>query len=501
MSTAHLVRRGANYHFRRRLPPPLNRLLSQSHYRLSLGTADPERARRLARRLAVAIDVIAERLADMPRDRTPTPGQLNLVLKRIFDDIVADGDRRRSALVGRAPSCPSAHRRRILEQRATPEDWRLFAQAQENGEFDELPEETAQYWGALAEISEIEEIQEKLGQALAALKLSVARSDPAHRQLSLDATRVAAAAYAVEVQRWDGRYDDDQTPPAWIDRKYPVAPSLIRSWAGRLTPDEINFLARTIKDVGEEFIRRHLKQQPRAAKTERDWRTSLRYFVELIGDLRMGDITEVHVDQFREKLRDVPRSIGKGEFNGIKASDAVANAAKLRRALSQARAAGADYVMLEGRRLGIEQPAEMAAGMTMKTANKHLSFFTSLWRSRIVPSALRPTNPFAGSLYKKRELAAEAAASIERAAYTSTELERLFRSPVSAGCRSLKRRTEPGPHIYPDGRFWCPLIAAFTGIAPRGDLSAEGERLRLARRNLVPARAADRRAAAQKPRV
>jgi integrase len=462
--TAHLVRRGALYHFRRRLPPPLNRLLSQSHYRLSLGTPDPERARRLARRLAVAIDLIAERLAIMPRDRTPTPGQLNLALKRVFDDILADGERRRGALGGAPPSCPSGNRENILEGRATRDDLEMLAAARANGEFDELPEKTVEKWEGHAEGGLTDYVQEMLGAALAALNLSVAPSDAAFRELSLDATKVAAAAYKVEVQRWDGRYEADQTPPAWIDRKYPLAPTLIRSWAGNLTPDEVNFLARTIKDVGEEFIQRHLKQQPRAAKTERDWRTSLRYFVELVGNLRMGDITEVQVDQFREKLRDVPRSIGKGEFSGIKASDAVANAAKLRRTLSQARAAGADHVIFDGRRLGIEEAAAKAEGMTMKTANKHLSFFTSLWRSRVVPSALRPTNPFAGSLYKKRELAAEAAASVERAAYTSAELRRLFRSPVWAGGRSLKRRTEWGPHIYPDARFWCPLIAAFTGM-------------------------------------
>ena len=59
----------------------------------------------------VAIDLLAEYVVTMPRNRTPTPGQVNPVLEKVFDDILDDGERRRSALGGRQRRRPSAHSR------------------------------------------------------------------------------------------------------------------------------------------------------------------------------------------------------------------------------------------------------------------------------------------------------------------------------------------------------------------------------------------------------
>src|SRR3546814_6563045 len=67
--------------------------------------------------------------------------------------------------------------------------------------------------------------------------------------------------------------------------------------------------------------------------------------------------------------------------------------------------------------------------MTRKTANKHLSFFTKMWTSRVVPKALRPMSPFSGALYPKSEVRKDAV-RCGRAEYTKAELERLFTSPV-----------------------------------------------------------------------
>src|SRR3546814_7763907 len=78
----HLLRRGAIYHYRRRLPAPLKEILNRTHFDGSLETADPARARRLARQISVAMDQLAERLQAMPPSRQPTPGQLNLAIGR-----------------------------------------------------------------------------------------------------------------------------------------------------------------------------------------------------------------------------------------------------------------------------------------------------------------------------------------------------------------------------------------------------------------------------------
>src|SRR3546814_6727514 len=41
------------------------------------------------------MDQLAERLQAMPPSRQPTPGQLNLVLKELFDSLLKDCERRR----------------------------------------------------------------------------------------------------------------------------------------------------------------------------------------------------------------------------------------------------------------------------------------------------------------------------------------------------------------------------------------------------------------------
>jgi hypothetical protein len=91
----HLRRRGAVYHYRRRLPAALKEILNATHFDGSLETADPARARKLAREMSVALDQLAERLQRMPPALKPTAGQLNLVLKDLFDSILRDGDLKR----------------------------------------------------------------------------------------------------------------------------------------------------------------------------------------------------------------------------------------------------------------------------------------------------------------------------------------------------------------------------------------------------------------------
>lgn len=51
----HLRRRGAIYHYRRRLPAPLKEILKRTYFDGSLATADPVLARKLTRRITVTV--------------------------------------------------------------------------------------------------------------------------------------------------------------------------------------------------------------------------------------------------------------------------------------------------------------------------------------------------------------------------------------------------------------------------------------------------------------
>ena len=459
----HLFRRGAIYRLRRRLPNPLNTLLRRSHYDCSLRTADPAVARRRARRLSAAIDTLAETIADMPPARQPSPGQINLVLKRLFDDILAEGqERRERTLQDGPPSLPSGNRQRILDGTADDDDRAALETALALGEFEELPEHTASRWGALAEGGIVnQEVQSLVDRTLKRQKLAVDSASEAYRRLCLDASRVATKAYQVECDRYDGNYDDDQVPPGWIDRTYPLVTPAVRTWLGQFNSEEVDFLARPISDVAREFMGK--KRGSHVAKTTRDQALACRYFVSLIGDLRMGDITDKEGERFRERLLDVPNGYGKGIFGRIEPREAVARLKALKEAIEAADKAGEDVVRFLGREWGIEEAQEKTERMSMKTANKHLTFFTTLWRSRVVPKALRPMCPFAGTLYTETERDQDDPGEA-RVPFTTDELNRLFSSPVWTGCQSTARRSKPGSLVLPDARMMAPLIAAFTGM-------------------------------------
>src|SRR3546814_9170206 len=115
------------------------------------------------------------------------------------------------------------------------------------------------------------------------------------------------------------------------------------------------------------------------------------YFVSLCEKERIGDITEVDVDRFRERLLDVPSEIGKGIYVRLKPTQAIDKCDELKRQISAAEHAGKATLRFEGHEWSLEQARRQTVTMTRKTANTHLSFFTKMWTSRVLPQQLCPT--------------------------------------------------------------------------------------------------------------
>ena len=55
-------------------------------------------------------------------------------------------------------------------------------------------------------------------------------------------------------------------------------------------------------------------------------------------------------------------------------------------------------------------------------------------------------------------------AELARSSFSPNQLRALFASPLYCGCYSAERRSKPGTRIYPDGKFWIPLIGLFSGL-------------------------------------
>lgn len=71
--TNHLIRRGAIYYYRRRVPADLIEAMGKKEIQQSLGTSDPKEAARLSRKVAVEFDDKFERLRNEPALTKQTP--------------------------------------------------------------------------------------------------------------------------------------------------------------------------------------------------------------------------------------------------------------------------------------------------------------------------------------------------------------------------------------------------------------------------------------------
>jgi len=96
-NSTYLARKGARYHFRRRLASAYkcSRPIS-----ISLGTADPVEARRLVRRLAAIWDEIDGMLIERITRGTLTLAEGEKLFRKALEDELAHATRHRTAPIG-----------------------------------------------------------------------------------------------------------------------------------------------------------------------------------------------------------------------------------------------------------------------------------------------------------------------------------------------------------------------------------------------------------------
>lgn len=102
----YLIRKGARYHFRRRCESKLsNRPIS-----ISLGTADPGEARRLASRLAVIWDEITMHMQSNFQRGTLTIEERETIYKNALKEELGHATAHKDSPIGSSLTPPSLHR-------------------------------------------------------------------------------------------------------------------------------------------------------------------------------------------------------------------------------------------------------------------------------------------------------------------------------------------------------------------------------------------------------
>ncbi|MFO1154334.1 MAG: site-specific integrase [Rhodospirillales bacterium] len=163
------------------------------------------------------------------------------------------------------------------------------------------------------------------------------------------------------------------------------------------------------------------KETARATKTEKEFRTSIRRFIEVNGDLPVEKIGKEHVRQLKEALIQLP-----------------ARSSRVERALS---------IPMLLTQLGEDHGRETLAPATV---NKTLGAISAVLQWGVVNGYLE-TNAAAGVKVKDPQADRD-----KRLPFDDDDLRNIFRSPVF----SLEERPKAG---CGDAAYWLPVLALYTG--------------------------------------
>ena len=428
MPTAHLhlVKRGARYWWRRRLPASLRQAVGRSHVSRSLLTADPVTGRRRARRLSVAFDEWTATTEKNMLDGqpAPTPAELNGVIRDLFNNILDDGERERA----KRPKGPPPWALEELPEEA--DDDQRWAEA-----WVATPFLRAELWQDDLEVHDYDRAAEMLGPILAARGIRLPPDSEAFRVLCRRAMRVAIRALIIDAERELGTYRED-------DELVPEEPAFTRerSSGGRQATGEAAAVSAAAEPPISSFIEKFAAQ----ARDEGQWtnqteaqnRNSIDLLLRILGDKAPSAYSRADAERLRRTLEKIPSNFGKSPRHFEIAIEQVIAERK-------------------------PDTTTLSEGTLDRHWNTVTSFFRWINRQDGI-GGIDIDRIFGGFRWAPTVPGAE-----ERAIWDDDALHRLFESPIWTGCdpHPDKRhwRHEPGDAIIEDEYFWLPILALYTG--------------------------------------
>lgn len=246
---------------------------------------------------------------------------------------------------------------------------------------------------------DISVVHDEVEELLLTNGVNLDRSSASYRKLGMEVLKADIRAMEAIVNRSEGQWVD--TPPEQI--------------VGYVVPTSGEGLMSAF-----EGWKKHKEPSKR---TIEEFERAIRLFIELHGDVPVGEITPRHARLFREALQNTPRK-RTGDLRKMSLPE-----------LSQ---------------WGQENP--QAKRISAATINKQLSGVQTVtkWgkRNSDAPQDARMEDPFAGRRLPKQKSTREP--------FDSDDLQRLFNSPIyTHGARPIGGQGEAA--------FWLPLLSLFTG--------------------------------------
>lgn len=417
----HLVKRGSRYCWRRRLPVFLGRAVGRSHVCRSLRTADPAIARQRARRMSVAFDdwlSITERsMSDgLP---SPTPAQLNEIIRDLFNKILADGERDRT---NRAPGPPPW----AIELPDDADDDDRFAASVMGTPFFR-----AQLWRDDLETNDLHRAAEMLKPLMQARGISLDPNSDAFRALCRRAMRAAIRALMIDAERELGTYREDEdlvpeepafVPDATAASKAPASAPVV------VEPPISTFI--------EPFAEQNRTEGQWTKQTEAQNRNSIDLLLRIVGDKPPGAYTRADAEKLRRTLEQIPSNFGKSPRHFEKPIEQV-----------------------------IAEKRPDSKTLSEGTLDRHWNTITAFFRWVNRQDGIAPID--IDRIFGGVRWAATVPGAEERIVWDDDSLRRLFESPIWTGFapQAEKRywRHERGDVIVKDEYWWLPLLAAYSG--------------------------------------
>lgn len=465
---SHLTKRGNVYQWRRR-----SRQLSTGivDFKLSLGTTDLATARTLSRKLSAESDTIMGQLLD--RRITPLEARqwLALVVRRehekieklellrhfdcpdpsddlrhdettceVWQHLAADGLHADSPIVVK-----DTH---LFEQAINMTRADLMSDARRRIVARDFREITGRDDISAMEIATLMNLLIE-GKAAAWRRhknvlrpLANIADEMCERELGLMGSDVATAPL-------NPKPTESLETPARVNTPTALVQQQVHDWSEYEQSDTTTHMIveSTQFDTSIAAVVQRMVQDKRAENTEEKTLRQYESFASLftcltaVVDLRL--LQQHHIKAFRADLARLPKSWGKSPKD---------------------RGANREEIMSRASRLPPEK-----IGLAVGTINRHLEHLGQIveWaldegiqlNARLNPTKLRRKDDT-----RDRD---------KKEAFTEGQLVHLFEAPVWTGSKSERFQTLPGPKVYKNGIYWCPIIGAYTG-ARREEIAGLG---------------------------
>lgn len=459
MQTGHYTRlRGRTTVFRRKIPAHLRSQFESSEICLTLGVINNDSAKRLGRRLAVAVDALFDEAAS-------TQSMNDTELKQVLASTLAEWSRTRE----RQQAEEALERKeRHADPRFEAENLGVLADAIVDGHAKHLAMYGHDFIAERFRAAGFEVSDDPIDLEIAARRTSLLLALDYYRTAITIAERhdLGHGRKHLPVSHWCVRRDalmrellpEIGSIPFVTSAPMPqpgvaeASPQASRNAAHDRTPVESGAL---FSEVFDKSVEDRIKLGRVKPGYRREVGASRRLWIEICGDRPLGSYGRADVSKFRSTLVEVPRMYWRSEAEREKPIDRIIREAKARakRPKGMSGANGPDAT--GGDNPGYERISNVSI-------NKLLSAIGPFFRWAIDNGHLPEDTPEFWTRFHlpTGEAVTGLAENEERVAFSLDAIRRIFVHPVWTGRRNHYFYNRPGKLIVRDSLYWAPLVAA-----------------------------------------